>query len=68
MMGFLHLYLVHVSGWACFLVASDVVKNGLPRIGTNDWTGFLIAVPIALVMGLISSHAHSHYLTYLVGK
>lgn len=64
-MNFFHLYVVHVSVWISFIVGAEIYKRGGPRSVKGIFTLVVAATILSLIMGLISSHGHNHYLTYL---
>jgi hypothetical protein len=61
---YLHLLIIHASAWVSIIVAADVHKNGAPSLGGIK--ALLVkAGVLGLAMGLLTAHAHSHYLQYL---
>lgn len=59
-----HLFIVHGSIWIALIIAADVHVNGAPAL---DRIPKLLASAAVLgsLMGLLTAHAHGHYLTYL---
>lgn len=64
-MSFLHLLIVHASGWICILMVGHVNRTGLPQDFYDILKDMERAVVLGLMLGVCSAHAHSHYLSYV---
>jgi hypothetical protein len=63
---FLHLFIVHAALATALVVACDVHVNGAPTLSRIPGLLTSSAVLGGLV-GLLTAHAHSHYLNYIGG-
>lgn len=64
-MNLLHLWLVHAPVWVAALIAMDVHQNGLALSIYGLWEKLFIAGLLGSLMGLLTAHAHGHYLSYI---
>lgn len=64
-MNYLHLVVVHATAWFSLAMANEVRLRGLPETGRQllGWLG--VATVLGVIMGLVTAHGHSHYLSYL---
>jgi hypothetical protein len=61
-----HMYLIHVSAWTSLIMLNEIYQNGVPK-PIKALKLLARSAFVAAVLGLFSSHAHSHYLSHFVG-
>lgn len=65
--GYGHLFIVHASVWISFAVANEVRLKGLPETWGQLRGWLSMAGLLGILMGILTSHAHGHYMSYLKG-
>ena len=63
-----HAYITHFGAWVSFMFGATIYKDGLPENTSKVFSWFKVALVLALVLSIFSSHSHIHYLSHLKAK
>jgi hypothetical protein len=62
---YLHLFILHASIWTALLIMIDAHENGLPWTLGSILDMLRSAAILGSVVGILTAHAHGHYLAYI---
>jgi hypothetical protein len=60
-----HAYVTHFGAWFCFVFSMTLHKKGAPDLKALP-SLFKVALIVALVLSIFSSHSQTHYLSTLI--
>lgn len=57
-----HLFIIHIGIWFSTILMLELYSRGIPK---DVFSQLKTVFVLALLMSLVSSHSHAHYLQYL---